>query len=353
MEFYQDVDLWFKTAHTDDAARVGKEWAAALQSGESSFDIEFRVVRPDGSVCWVVDRRTLTRDAFGALTMVTGVVTDITDRRRMQQLEIEGIHKSRFLASMSHELRTPLNSILGFAELLQEPDFGVLDEQQRRFVTNIHTSGTHLLGLINDILDLSKVAAGKIELHLEAVNVSDVVQSVGDILRPLADRKKLTFTVHPVDVALQVWADAARFKQVLYNLISNAIKFTPEGGHIAVRCPALPDTVQCSVEDDGIGIAEEDQERIFEEFQQIDSVLSRQYEGTGLGLALTRNFVRLQGGDIRVASAPGKGSTFTFTLPRHADTGAPRVDVVPADVAGQAGPTILIIEDDPHRRGSS
>jgi diguanylate cyclase (GGDEF)-like protein len=267
-----------------------------------------------------------------------------------QQLEAASEHKSRFLASMSHELRTPLNSILGFAELLQDRAFGLLDDQQLKFVANIHASGAHLLGLINDILDLSKVAAGKIELHLEGVNVNDVVQSIGDILRPLVDRKKLTFTAHSADAHLRALADAARFKQVLYNLISNAIKFTPEGGHIDVRAVALPDAVQVSVQDDGIGIAEDDQERIFEEFQQVDSARSRQFDGTGLGLALTRNFVRLQGGDIRVASAPGKGSTFTFTLPRDADTGAAPSDVSTADVAGQARPTILVIEDDPRAR---
>ncbi|MBI2187145.1 MAG: response regulator [Acidobacteria bacterium] len=267
-----------------------------------------------------------------------------------QQLEIASAHKSRFLAGMSHELRTPLNSILGFAELLQEPDFGSLDDSQRRFVANIHTSGTHLLELINDILDLSKVAAGKIELHPEPVNVHEILQGVGDILRPLASRKTLTFTVHPADAGLHALADAARFKQVLYNLISNAIKFTPAGGHVDVRAVALPDAVQVCVQDDGIGIAEEDQDRIFEEFQQVDSALSRQFEGTGLGLALTRNFVRLQGGDIAVDSAPGKGSTFTFTLPRHMGAGAARPDVHPADRAGRAHPTILIVEDDPRAR---
>jgi signal transduction histidine kinase len=274
-----------------------------------------------------------------------------TELERMnRELEAASAHKSRFLASMSHELRTPLNSILGFAELLQDPDFGSLDESQRKFVTNIHTSGAHLLGLINDILDLSKIAAGKIELHLEGVHVHEVLQGIGDILRPLAGRKRLTFTVHPADADLQVLADAARFKQVLYNLISNAIKFTPDGGHIDVHAVALPDAVEVSVQDDGIGIAEADQDRIFEQFQQIDSALSRHFEGTGLGLALTRNFVRLQGGDISVTSAPGHGSTFTFTLPRYADTGAARPDAGPAAVGGQAPQTILIIEDDPRAR---
>ena len=285
-----------------------------------------------------------------AVTLNQQLLSKQEDLERVnRELEAASAHKSRFLASMSHELRTPLNSILGFAELLQEQDFGPLDERRLKFVTNIHTSGTHLLGLINDILDLSRVAAGKIELHLEAVNVNDVIQGISDILRPLADRKTLTFTVHPADAHLHALADAARFKQILHNLIGNAIKFTPDGGHIDVRAVALPDAVEVSVQDDGIGIAEGDQERIFEEFQQIDSALSRQFEGTGLGLALTRDFVRLQGGDISVASAPGKGSTFTFTLPRHAATGTARPDVRPADPARRA-PTILIVEDDPRAR---
>ena len=313
----------------------------ALHRAGHEFPIELLV--------WAI--HTAGKRSFNAF------IRDITEQKRaetavrMAREEAERANqaKSNFLASMSHELRTPLNSILGFAELLQDPAFGRLDDQQRKFVANIHGSGTHLLGLVNDVLDLSKVAAGKMELHLEPVNVAAVVQGIADIVRPLADRKKLTFTVDPVDRHLQVLADAARVKQILYNLISNAIKFTPEGGDIAVRAMALPDALRFSVEDDGIGIAEGDQERIFQEFQQVDSALSRQFDGTGLGLALTQKFVRLHGGDISVTSSPGMGSTFTFTLPRCADTEA-GPDAGPADVAHQARPTILVIEDDPHAR---
>ena len=267
--------------------------------------------------------------------------------RMNRELEIARTHKSRFLASMSHELRTPMNSILGFAQLLQDPDFGSLEDTQRKFIGNIHASGTHLLALINDILDLSKAVTGTIDLQREAVGVGEALDRVGKIVAPLAARKTLTLTIHPPDAGLTVLADAARVKQVLYILISNAIKFTGDRGRVEVRAVAEPGAIRFSVADNGIGVAKADQERIFDEFQQIDSAVSRQFEGTGLGLALARNLVRLHGGDIHVDSAPGTGSTFSFTLPRF--TAAARSGAA-VSVAGAAdAPPIVVIADDRQR----
>ena len=266
------------------------------------------------------------------------------------QLQEANKHKSVFLASMSHELRTPLNAILGFSELLIDaPDGQNKKETQLRFLQQIHTSGQHLLGLINDILDLSKIEAGQMELRLQQVAVAEVTEQVRNIAEPLVAQKQIRLET-AVAGAGDIEADAGKFKQMLLNLVSNAIKFTPAGGVVRISAVRLVDAVEVSVSDTGIGIAPADQSRIFHEFQQVDAGIDRQQQGTGLGLTLTRRFARLHGGDVRVASEPGKGSVFTIHMPLIAVTHEPAVEAIEgiAHSNGDAAlPLVLIVEDDP------
>ncbi len=237
------------------------------------------------------------------------------------RLEEASRFKSEFLASMSHELRTPLNSIIGFSELLEDQQFGPLNEKQERYMHNIWTSGRHLLDLINDILDLSKVEAGKIELHMETFSLREALGAALTMVRPQAAKKRISLRSEIV-AETTVTADPLRFKQIMYNLLSNAIKFTPEGGQVSVAARTVEDAfVEIAVTDTGIGIKAEDVPRLFQEFMQLDSFLGKQHEGTGLGLALTKRLVELHGGKIWAESlGPGQGTTVTLTLPITAPT---------------------------------
>jgi signal transduction histidine kinase len=241
---------------------------------------------------------------------------EIQDKGR--QLEIANRHKSEFLANMSHELRTPLNAIIGFSEVLDERYFGELNEKQVDYVKDIHSSGKHLLTLINDILDLSKIEAGRMELDIADFDLPAALQNALTLVRERAQRHGIGLDLK-VDGALGNFrADERKFKQIMLNLLSNAVKFTPEGGKINVAAKLNGAAVEVSVSDTGVGIAPEDQSIVFEEFRQVGRDYTRKAEGTGLGLALTRRFVELHGGILSLASTPGKGSTFTFTLPiRH------------------------------------
>jgi signal transduction histidine kinase/CheY-like chemotaxis protein len=258
-------------------------------------------------------------------------------------------HKSVFLASMSHELRTPLNAILGFSELLIDASNGQFPPATRkRFLEQIHSSGKHLLGLINDILDLSKIEAGQMELRLQTIDIKDVVGEVASTAEPLAAQKKIQLRI--IDGgAGEITADPGKVKQMLLNLVSNAVKFTADGGIVTIETRRLDDSVELSVTDTGIGIGSQDQERVFHEFQQVDSGVGRSQPGTGLGLTLTRRFARLHGGDVRLVSEPGKGSVFTIVLPftAHAEgarAGGPEIFTGTKD---SSRPLILVVEDDP------
>ncbi len=266
------------------------------------------------------------------------------------QLQEANKHKSVFLASMSHELRTPLNAILGFSELLIDaPEGQHKRETQLRFLQQIHSSGQHLLGLINDILDLSKIEAGQMELRLQTVAVAEVTDQVRNIVEPLVAQKQIRLEM-AVDGVGDIEADAGKFKQMLLNLVSNAIKFTPAGGLVRISGKRLADAVEVAVSDTGIGIAISDQARIFHEFQQVDSGIDRQQQGTGLGLTLTRRFARLHGGDVRVESEPGKGSVFTIHMTLAATTHQPApesLDAIAHANGDAALPLVLIVEDDP------
>jgi signal transduction histidine kinase len=234
------------------------------------------------------------------------------------QLEIANRHKSEFLANMSHELRTPLNAVIGFSEVLLERMFGEVNPKQEEYLNDILSSGKHLLSLINDILDLSKIEAGRMELEAQAFDLPSALDNALTLIRERAARHSIGLEVH-VDPAIgQVVADERKIKQVLLNLLSNAVKFTPEGGKITMSAALNGDLVAVSVADTGIGIAAEDQEAVFEEFRQVGDDYARKREGTGLGLALARRLVELHGGVLSLESELGKGSTFTFTIPVRA-----------------------------------
>ena len=230
------------------------------------------------------------------------------------QLEAASRHKSEFLANMSHELRTPLNAIIGFSEVLVDRMFGELNEKQEEYLKDIYSSGQHLLSLINDILDLSKIEAGRMELEAADFDLPSAIDNALTLVRERAGRRGITLG-HSVDERLgPIRGDERKVKQVLLNLLSNALKFTPEGGRIDVRARVHDEVAEVSVADTGVGIAPEDQEAVFEEFRQVGTA-DKKVEGTGLGLALSRKFIELHGGRIWVKSQVGEGSTFTFTLP--------------------------------------
>ncbi|HEY7909833.1 MAG TPA: response regulator, partial [Thermomicrobiales bacterium] len=232
-----------------------------------------------------------------------------------EDLERAGQMKSEFLANMSHELRTPLNAIIGFSELLQEQFYGPLNQEQDDYLGNIRTAGEHLLGLINDILDLSKIEAGRMELDRGEVNLPQALESSITIVKEKAHNNGVQLRVDAGDTGT-IAADARKLKQILFNLLSNAVKFTPYGGAVNVAARTDGEMVEIAVMDTGVGISAEDQQKLFREFTQVDGSLTRRHEGTGLGLALTKRLVELHGGSISVRSAVGAGSTFTVRLPR-------------------------------------
>jgi GAF domain-containing protein/anti-sigma regulatory factor (Ser/Thr protein kinase) len=240
---------------------------------------------------------------------------EIEDKSR--QIEAANRHKSEFLANMSHELRTPLNAIIGFSEVLGERLFGELNEKQAEYTDDILTSGRHLLSLINEILDLSKVEAGRMELEVAAFDLPLAIDNARTFVRERATKHGINLDVAVDERLGEFVGDERKIKQILLNLLSNAVKFTPEGGRIGIKARQVDGVVKISVSDTGVGIAPEDQPKIFEEFRQVGSDYTHKVEGTGLGLTLAKKFVELHGGKIWVESEVGKGSKFTFTLPLH------------------------------------
>src|SRR5262249_20334678 len=233
---------------------------------------------------------------------------------KSRELEVASQHKSEFLANMSHELRTPLNAVIGFSEVLSERMFGDLNEKQDEYLKDIHASGQHLLSLINDILDLSKIEAGRMELEVTDFDLPMAIDNALTLIRERAARRSIALQTTVDERLGQVQGDERKIRQVLLNLLSNAIKFTPEGGRIEVGAKPVNGFIEGAVTETGVGIAPEDQEAVFEEFRQVGTA-DKKVEGTGLGLALSRKFIELHGGKIWVKSQIGAGSTFTFTVP--------------------------------------
>jgi signal transduction histidine kinase len=239
---------------------------------------------------------------------------------RTREAEEATRHKTEFLSNMSHELRTPLNAIIGFAEVMLTRMAGEVNERQEDYLKDIRSSGHHLLSLVNDILDLAKIEAGRMELEPREFSLREALLSGVSVIRGRADAAHITVEAEFGADVDEVVADERRVKQVVFNLLSNAVKFTPDGGRIAIRTSRSNGEVLVEVRDTGIGIAPEEQTRIFEEFRQARTVNIRTAEGTGLGLALAKRFVELHGGRLSLKSEPGKGSTFAFTLPVRTPT---------------------------------
>ena len=274
---------------------------------------------------------------------------------RNREVERATQMKSKFLASMSHELRTPLNAIVGFSDLLGEQAAGQLNDKQKRFIQHIRQGSNHLLQLINDILDLSKIEAGQLDVHCVSFQVGEALPEVLSTIRPLAMSKSINVQ-HSTESDLRVLADRVRFKQILYNLLSNAVKFTPKDGRIDIECRRTGEFVCISVTDTGIGIQPEDQAMVFEEFRQVEGSGSGAHEGTGLGLAITKRLVEQQGGSITLESEPGKGSRFTVILPPGSGTSVEEPPLIAAPGSaisiGKVGnkPLVLIVDDEPPAR---
>jgi signal transduction histidine kinase len=257
--------------------------------------------------------REFNRMADQLQDYTTGLERKVAEKTA--QLELANRHKSEFLANMSHELRTPLNAIIGFSEVLKERMFGDLNRKQGEYVADIYGSGQHLLSLINDILDLAKVEAGRMELDVNEFDVAAAIDNCATLIRERAARNRLGFAAE-IDAAVGRWrGDERKFKQVVLNLLTNAVKFTPPGGDVLLRARIEGGWLHVSVTDTGVGIARADQDVIFTEFHQLHSSAQAKNEGTGLGLALSRRLVQLHGGGLAVESAPGKGSTFTASFP--------------------------------------
>ena len=255
--------------------------------------------------------------------------------------------KSRFLANMSHELRTPMNAIIGFSEILCERLDEKIDPKSMNFLRSIVSSGRHLLEIINDILDLSKIEAGKMEIFPETFPVRGAIDSVCQVMKGLSTRKNISFAIDVAPDVADIETDNAKFKQILYNLLSNAVKFSPNDSVVTIRAKKVDDMIAVEVIDRGIGIAGEHLAAIFEEFRQVDASMSRQYGGTGLGLSLVKRFVQLQGGTIGVKSELGAGSTFTFTLPRRFLGATIPSPIVNADgTVVPPGNRVLVVEDE-------
>jgi len=330
--------------------------------------VEVRIYRRDGEPFWCALTVSPVRDAGGRVTHFVGVMTDVTGRKRAEAALVEAKEaaeaanrsKSTFLANMSHELRTPLNAIIGYSEMLQEEAEDGGDASTVADLKKIHAAGRHLLGLINDVLDLSKIEAGKMDLYLETFDAAAAVRAVADTVRPLVDKNGNALEVDCPDGLGTIHADLTKFRQALLNLLSNASKFT-HGGVItlsASREPADPETggegaFVVRVRDTGIGMSADQVARLFRPFTQADASTTRRYGGTGLGLTITRRFCQMMGGDVAVESTPGGGSTFTVRLPAvvsprpaHADDGGGE----PADGDGERGPLVLVVDDDPSVR---
>ncbi|HEX6533727.1 MAG TPA: response regulator [Gemmatimonadaceae bacterium] len=350
---------WWPThLHPEDRASAYATHAALLAQGEASSEYRFR--HEDGSYRWIRDELRLTHGAHGETVEAVGAWLDITERKRAEaaleeksrELEAASNAKSQFLANVSHELRTPLNAILSYSQLLLEE---LADRGQHDFVPDlqkIHAAGTHLLGLINDILDLSKIEAGKMDLYLETFDVPTLVGDVVALVRPLVERNDNTLLVRSAEGIGAMRADVTKVRQALFNLLSNATKFTEHGTvTLSVTRESIDDvdSVTFAVSDSGIGMSPEQTARLFQAFAQADSSTTRRYGGTGLGLAISRHFCRMMGGDITVESEIGKGSTFTIRLPAEVagPEGTLEPDAEPTSAPErESGPTLLVIDDD-------
>ena len=315
---------WFDTVFPQ---RCKKKWMdvySSVVSGEKEpADYQIPILTKDGKEMICSWKISVLKDDEGEIVGTLSAGEDITKskkaeeamRKAKDEAEAANRTKSEFLANMSHELRTPLNAIIGFSDLLLTQRFGELNDKQTRYLTNVSFSGKHLLEIINSILDLSKIEAGKMELYFEDLMVPSIINEAKNSTLPLATKKNIALEVSVDPDIPPINADKTKMMQILYNLISNAIKFTEEGGNVKLYTRKEENMVLISVEDTGIGISKENIKKLFKPFTQLDPFLTREYAGTGLGLSLTKKLIQMHGGDISVESEQGKGTKFTINIP--------------------------------------
>nr|WP_239451368.1 PAS domain-containing sensor histidine kinase [Methanosarcina horonobensis] len=299
-----------------------KQLVEKIKQGERIQHYETLRLKKDGTIINISLTYSPVFDIYGELVAISIIARDITEKKIAEKLlqekriaEVANRAKSEFLANMSHELRTPLNSIIGFSDMLYEQAYGKLTERQLRATENISRSGKHLLNLINDLLDLSKIEAGKLELDYKDFELAAKLKMIQNLLSPIADRKNIKIEVDVERELKRIRADESRFAQIMYNLVDNAIKFSYENGLVKIRARKKGDMVEITVEDTGIGIKLEDQNKLFKPFSQVDNFFSKKFQGTGLGLSLVKQIVYLHGGYVWFRSNSDKGSTFAFVIP--------------------------------------
>ena len=326
VEAFHKTDFDFFTR--EHAQQAYQDEQDVIESGKPIEGKQERETWPNEQDTWVSTTKVPIRDREGRIIGTCGISRDITEYYRVQQaVEYASRAKSDFLANMSHELRTPLNAIIGFAEILRDELVGSINAEQKECLNDIHISGEHLLEMINDILDLSKIEAGKMALQLETFSIVEAVEEVNAIITALAVKKDLDLTLNYNQNGM-IEADRVKFKQIFYNLLSNAVKFTPKSGKVATELEVGTTELRAEVIDTGIGIAEVDQDKLFAPFTQIDTSKSRRYGGTGLGLALTHRLIMLHGGEISVTSQEGEGSNFALRIPLQQLKREPNIGLV-------------------------
>jgi PAS domain S-box-containing protein len=330
-EWSENPILWYQRLHPDDRQRWNEEFSRTVSSAEP-FRGDYRFLARDGRIVWIHGEVKVLYDESGRPFM-HGMGYDITElkhteedlRQSRDKEQRANRAKSEFLSRTSHELRTPLNIIMGFAEFLIEGELNPLDPKHKEYLQDIYSSGKHLLRLIDDVLDLARVEAGKMELRLEKFSARAAIESVSAGVKVVAQKRKIHIDVAISPEIREVTLDQQKFKQILQNLLSNAIKFTESGGVVRIRVqPQDSQHFKLVIKDTGIGIKSEDLPRLFQDFEQLDSGSSRRYEGSGLGLALTKGLVELQGGTITVESQYGVGTSFLVVLPKEIVGDEPR-----------------------------
>jgi len=365
-EYLEDPRFMPSHIHPDDIRRINKEWSHLFREGHHVIEYRFR--RKDGTYCWVNDELRMICDKDGEPVEIVGAMNNISARKKVEEeldiaknlAEQANQAKSAFLANMSHELRTPMNAILGYSEMLMEE---AEDLNQNGFIPDlkkINQAGTHLLALINGVLDLSKIESGKMEVFAEEIDLELLIDEVSATAHPLLEKNKNSLTIERGKELGVAYQDMTKLRQILFNLLSNAAKFTQEGTitlHVNSTEEAGVSWLTVAVSDTGIGIAEDKIEHVFEEFAQADDSTTRDYGGTGLGLAISRRFCKLLGGDLSLHSKLGEGSTFTMRIPAilpgtkpEISSAEPSQETSDIDLASirnvEPGSTILVIDDD-------
>jgi PAS domain S-box-containing protein len=342
---------WTEAIHPDDREQAVERWHEAVEEGQD-YESELRLRGKDDEYCWFLVRGRPGHDESGEVNAWLGIAIDIEERKKAEEEAWAASQaKSEFLASMSHELRTPLNAIGGYAELLAMGVRGPLNAEQAQDIARIRRSQQHLLTLITDVLNFAKVDAGQSEYHLTAVPVDEALRDTESMIAPQILQKGLGYTFKGAGKAAAVLADPEKMQQIVLNLLSNAVKFTDAGGAITLSSEISGKCIDIHVTDTGAGIAPEKVERIFDPFVQAERRLNQPVQGVGLGLAISQDLARAMGGDVKVESVLGEGSTFTLTLPR-----APRmelVDVPPAKEVPDRPPILALADRPPHERPDS